>query len=172
MENQELEFDELISATGKCCICDKLMIESSFINMVQTQRKVKWKFPRAGNILTGEDGLALAIICDQCFGNGAGKLLSPIKFVIEISNDEIIYHPVEELEEVHENQIQILPIDEPFYDSPDAGDENCFCSRCDKHIPEDEFVFRLFIEDENKEYRYCEECQKGMGITSCKNFHP
>jgi hypothetical protein len=61
--------------------------------------------------------------------------------------------------------IDILETDQEFSDSPNAGDNDCHCSRCGKLIPEiDAPIIRCFTE-RNTEYRFCHQCCKSMGIT-------
>ena len=77
--------------------------------------------------------------------------------------------------------IQIIPTDKFFYDSPDAGDSSCICSRCNKPIPEEDSpILRVMPTDlgdygfdpnaiGGTEFRYCRKCSESMGI---KYFDP
>ncbi len=54
--------------------------------------------------------------------------------------------------------IAIKQTDRLFTDSPDAGDQDCLCSRCGKIITEDEApAIRMFVEGKY-EYRYHARC--------------
>jgi hypothetical protein len=58
---------------------------------------------------------------------------------------------------------KILPTDQPFSDSPDAGDPGCLCSRCGLPIIEDDGPVRAWPDDESYEYRFHPAC---MGLIS------
>lgn len=60
-------------------------------------------------------------------------------------------------------EINVLPGDKEFKDSPDTGWPECICSRCSAKIKEREMPLRMLTE-RNTEYRYCMKCQKKMGI--------
>lgn len=69
--------------------------------------------------------------------------------------------------------MEILQTDKVFYNSPDAGDPDCLCSRCLKLITEEQVPVRSWpqsgnpdtIQDEaESEYRYCDHCQQAAGI--------
>lgn len=72
--------------------------------------------------------------------------------------------------------LHVKETDKFFYDSPDAGDKKCICSRCSRHIPEEEApVIRVFPTEEGDhgwdanaeggtEFRYCIHCCKAMGM--------
>ncbi len=57
--------------------------------------------------------------------------------------------------------IKILQTDTKFYDSPDAGDPACLCSRCGEAI--EEAPIRAFPESGEYEYRYHPAC---LGATA------
>lgn len=73
--------------------------------------------------------------------------------------------------------LEIKITDKFFYDSPDAGDKNCLCSRCGKHIPgNDSPIIRVWPTESGDygfdpkseggtEFRYCNDCCRGMGMT-------
>lgn len=84
-----------IQRIGKCCACDRPFSgkHTKRINAVSLNRKCKWEFPRMGNVLTGSDYVAIAIVCDACI-----SLNVPIKYAIEFKGDQIIYHAIEALE--------------------------------------------------------------------------
>jgi hypothetical protein len=58
----------------------------------------------------------------------------------------------------------VLTSDKLFFDSPDAGQPECICSRCGNMIKEDETVIRVFHLKINAENRYCEKCS-GIEVT-------
>jgi len=70
--------------------------------------------------------------------------------------------------------MEILEKDIIFWDSPEAGNPNCFCSRCANLIQEGELPIRIMIKPETPEeiaqygtdtweYRFCEKCQYNAG---------
>ena len=65
------------------------------INLFMLDRKATWKYPTAGNVLTGESGRAMAILCDQCLDTGA-----VIREALEFKDSKPVYHPVGDLEEM------------------------------------------------------------------------
>jgi hypothetical protein len=59
-----------------------------------------------------------------------------------------------------------LPTDTKFFDSPDAGDPTCVCSRCGQKIEEWESpCLRAWPPGENAEYRYHWRCVGGKDKT-------
>lgn len=84
-----------IQENCKCCSCEKSLKDSKFLNSTSFLLKAKWEYPTWGNIITGEEKLALAYICDECY-----MLKSQAKFAVEFGeNDSINYHPLSDLEE-------------------------------------------------------------------------
>lgn len=89
-----MEFDDLINE--KCCACGKIIGDhGGHINGVMLNRRAQWKYPVAGNIITGEKGKAVAIICDECFDKQ-----KPVKHAVRFERSKIIYIPIEDLEVV------------------------------------------------------------------------
>lgn len=71
--------------------------------------------------------------------------------------------------------IQIQDTDKLFKDSPDAGSDDCLCSRCSNKINEGEVPVRIWttnehdeVDENSMEYRYCENCQTKSGMTIIK----
>lgn len=72
--------------------------------------------------------------------------------------------------------IEVKLTDKVFYDSPNAGDPDCLCSRCLKAIrEEDEPIIRAWPTEEGDhgfdpkgdggtEFRYCHACCAQMGV--------
>lgn len=72
--------------------------------------------------------------------------------------------------------LDIRATDKVFTDSPDSGDSNCICSRCQMKIPEAMSpILRVFPQTKQEafgqeippgglEYRFCWECSKELGI--------
>jgi hypothetical protein len=59
----------------------------------------------------------------------------------------------------------ILDSDQQFEDSPSAGHPLCRCSRCRASIAFSEVVLRVSKPKEMiGEWRFCEACQRSMGI--------
>lgn len=98
MAGNGIDFTEFYKANGKCCVSGKPMHDSKYMNMVATEFKVRWQYPRTGNLEAGIDGLAVAIIHDDCINPETGQTTEPIKWVVETTGEKIIYHPVGEME--------------------------------------------------------------------------
>lgn len=62
--------------------------------------------------------------------------------------------------------LTLLPTDQKFTDSPDAGHPKCLCSRCGKRIEEwHSPCLRAMPENENAEYRFHWGCVGGRDRT-------
>ncbi len=84
---------QFISENCKCCVTEKPMKDSKHITVVQLSFKASWKFPVWGNFIHGlPPQMAMAYIHDDAVKDG--KLIAPVKFAVEIVDDQIIYHPV------------------------------------------------------------------------------
>lgn len=66
--------------------------------------------------------------------------------------------------------------DEVFDISPDTGHPLCICSRCKSRIQELETCIRVLttndkgeVDENSKEYRYCEQCTTGVKYFFCDN---
>lgn len=70
------------------------------VNFVELGRRAAWEYPSAGNVITGEFGRAVAVICTKCVRQCRHPGHPPILEAVEFRGDEVVYHPVEELEEV------------------------------------------------------------------------
>ncbi len=86
--------DDLVKARVKCCSCGRPMSESRLINFVLLDRVALWPYPCGGNVLTGEWGRAIAILCDRCIAENREP-----RFAVEWSEglEIVIYHPIHEL---------------------------------------------------------------------------
>ncbi|MEW6306767.1 MAG: hypothetical protein AB1705_25145 [Verrucomicrobiota bacterium] len=65
-------------------------------------------------------------------------------------------------------QIVVQPTDLVFTESPDAGDPQCVCSRCQRRIGEEEGAVIRASASESTELRYCNDCAaapQGLLIT-------
>ena len=99
------DWETFIRERGKCCACDG-SLATSLINMGQLDRLATWECPTSGNVRSSDRRpRAVAVVCDSCFD----KLEDPetrdsvkIKFAIEWNSEtqEIVYHKVEDLEEL------------------------------------------------------------------------
>ena len=65
------------------------------VNLVLLRRKATWRFPTAGNVLTGEEGHAVAICCEACI-DGKRDVVEAVEF----AGDAVVYHSVSELEKL------------------------------------------------------------------------
>lgn len=84
---------------ANCCDCGQLLaaVGERYLNVVMTDYKATWEFPTAGNVLEGTSGIAVAVLCSSCLE----KKPMQIKNCIEYRNDEVVYHPVSELEKMN-----------------------------------------------------------------------
>jgi hypothetical protein len=89
-----MEMDD-IRRRARCCACGGPMRRSPHMNLVCLERKAEWKYPQAGNVLTGEGGQAVAIVCDRCLDDKA-----TIVNAVEFRDGQILYHQVEQLAEI------------------------------------------------------------------------
>ena len=71
------------------------MLQSAHINLVTLEYKAEWEYPVSGNVLTGEFGKAVAVVCDTCIDEPNPD----IRFAIETRGDECFYHSVAALQE-------------------------------------------------------------------------
>lgn len=80
----------------KCCSCGTPIGQSgSHINIVCLNKRAEWDYPKAGNVLTGESGRAVAIVCDRCI-----SLNKPSKYAVKFNGPlakDVEYIPVENL---------------------------------------------------------------------------
>ncbi len=82
---------EILKAKGRCCISERPLATSNNINLIELRYKASWAFPVSGNILQGRSNMACAVVHDDCIINGA--VTGIIKYAIEFTNGEILYHP-------------------------------------------------------------------------------
>jgi len=85
-----------IKETVRCCACEMPMRLSRYINFVQLGKLAKWKYPAAGNVITGQPSIeAMAVVCDECI-----RLRATIKYAVEWDNEKtyVKYHRVQDLE--------------------------------------------------------------------------
>ncbi len=73
------------------------MATSQHLNMIALRHFAKWEYPTIGNVLTGQSGRAVAVVCDGCI-----ERPRDISFAVETRGDEILYHLVTELEQMPE----------------------------------------------------------------------
>jgi hypothetical protein len=65
------------------------------VNVVALDRKARWPYPTAGNVLTGAGGEAVAVVCDRCVAARAA-----VAEAVEFRGEAVVYHDVAELEEI------------------------------------------------------------------------
>ena len=70
-------------------------LRSGPLCFVELRRKATWKYPTSGNVLTGEEGLATAIVCEACI-DAKKEIVEAVEFAH--ASDEPVYHPIVELE--------------------------------------------------------------------------
>ena len=97
-----MNFEDLINE--KCCSCGKTLKENGeCVNGVILERYADWKYPTAGNIITGEKGRALSIVCDQCIEKRAA-----VKYAIRFKEGKVEYIPIDTLEKVPEDRKHLV----------------------------------------------------------------
>jgi hypothetical protein len=96
-----MEWDEFTKKYGKCCITDKPLSNSTYLNMVQLNYLAAWKFPVWGNVISVEKNMAVAFVHDDCFEN---EYVGEVKYAVEYREDpqRLIYHPVDSLVKMEE----------------------------------------------------------------------
>lgn len=75
--------------------CSACQGKISRINLVQLDRLATWEYPVCGNVVTGEQGRAVAILCGPC-ADGRRE----VKEAVEFREGEVVYHPIETLTEL------------------------------------------------------------------------
>lgn len=126
-----------------CCVCCACGGRIDRVNLVELCLRATWKFPRGGNVLTGEDGRAIAVCCDRCAEGRAGASL--ITKAVEFRGDEVIYHDVADLEELPPPQSYMIV-------GPQQGRFGIHCLRCGS----------TSWHPGDVEHKYC---------ATCKQFH-
>ncbi|MEP7317185.1 MAG: hypothetical protein ABI921_00535 [Panacibacter sp.] len=92
-----MNIEQKLHNEGRCCITGKSLKDSKNLNWVQLNIKAKWTFPVWGNFITGEENMAIAYVHDDCI-NTEGHVQGEIINAVEFKNNEIIYHPVKDLQ--------------------------------------------------------------------------
>jgi len=77
----------------RCCACAGSLRRSKHVNLVSLQRRATWQYPVWRNVLTGEDGEAVAVVCDACLDANR-----EIQEAVEFRGAEVLYHTVIDLE--------------------------------------------------------------------------
>ncbi len=79
-----------------CCACDKT-IRSDDVEVAAAvlEKKAKWEYPAWGNVLTGDSGKAIAVLCGAC--SNAGKEAT---YAIKKEGEKFTRVPLSELEDV------------------------------------------------------------------------
>lgn len=78
-----------IAQRCQCCGCGGQI--GPRVNLVELDYRAEWEYPRSGNVLTGDDGRAVAICCDACAE--AGRVTRAVEF----RGDEVVYHDLASL---------------------------------------------------------------------------
>lgn len=90
---------DILEQQGECCITGKSLKDCKTINIVNLNVKARWKYPVWGNLVDGQEDMAIAVIHDECVGKN-GKPKGIIKYAIEITggiNKKVIYHDIADL---------------------------------------------------------------------------
>lgn len=87
-----MDFEDLINEN--CCACGRIINDhGGHLNCVMLDRLAQWKYPSAGNVITGEKGKAVAIVCDECINKQRH-----IKYAIHYSDNKVAYVLIHDLE--------------------------------------------------------------------------
>lgn len=100
-----MDSDEILKRV-KCCVSGEPLVDCEHVNWVQTRYKAKWPYPCHGNLITKEEGMAVAYIHDRYMD---GKAPLDLKWVVEFregeNGEEVVYHDVTTLEWVKEKSL-------------------------------------------------------------------
>lgn len=77
-----------------CCISGKPLKDCKHLNWVQLNMKASWSYPVWGNLITGDKQMAIAVVHDEFMDQRSLKDL--VKYAIEVKDQVIKYHEVEE----------------------------------------------------------------------------
>jgi len=89
------KIEDFIRKRVRCCACGQ-PLSKGYINCVALPKKASWKFPAWGNVISGVDHGALAIVCDRCIEEGRKP-----RYAVEFSEDgRVVYHDVVDLEDL------------------------------------------------------------------------
>jgi hypothetical protein len=79
-----------------CCSCFVPMMNSQYVNVVQVDRFITWKYPAWGNVyIEGSTRRAVAVLCDRCIEQQFMPTHA-LEWVME--EQKWLYHEVETLE--------------------------------------------------------------------------
>lgn len=82
----------------KCCSCGHSLKNSKYINGISLNKIATWKHPSWGNLyVKGSHGRAISFQCDSCLNEK-----KTINYAVEFKDKNVIYHPVEKLEDTFE----------------------------------------------------------------------
>jgi len=91
---------EFIQAHVRCGACGGKI---GRVNLCALNRRATWKYPVSGNVISGDEGRAVAVLCDACIDSRRG-----IREAIEITDQQVHYHPVGELDELPPEPTYVL----------------------------------------------------------------
>jgi len=100
-----VDFAHFLLKKATCCICSKTLNGSKHLNLAILDKKATWKSPVWMSSLDHQVR-AVAVVCDGCHNENPG-FVEIVKYAIEVREDEIMLHNVDELENVE--PINILP---------------------------------------------------------------
>ena len=87
-----------------CGCCRKHVARCKSVNLVELRKHAKWEHPTAGNVITGERGRAVAVLCDACFEQWPQP---QILWAVEFADGELRYHHVGDLDDVVEQKCRV-----------------------------------------------------------------
>lgn len=96
------DFLQFFKDQGKCCACEGSLEDSKYVNMGGLNKKATWELPYFINLLVRDkypEKRAVALVCDNCV---AKKQLPRLAVEWDKNNENIKYHPVDELEDLPE----------------------------------------------------------------------
>lgn len=103
-------YEQIIDKYGKCCICGQKVMKETDIGELDAyfsillNKKARWEYPTVTAVKTcGSEipRIAVAIICKSCNSKyNYEDMVDNIKYAIELKNDKLIYHNIEDLEDL------------------------------------------------------------------------
>ena len=103
MENVNTQIDPLtlLRTRARCGACGGKI--GRRLNIVSLRYRATWDYPCSGNVITGTDHEACAVLCDRCIDAKA-----TIKEAIEMRDGQPVYHALETLEKLGPEQTYAL----------------------------------------------------------------
>lgn len=96
-----MDFVQFLKRKARCCITGRSMQSSRHVNLIMLDRICTWDHPYSQNLFIPEDPRhAIAVVHDCTFDKETNSFKGKIIRAVEIKGDQIIYHPVEDLDKI------------------------------------------------------------------------